>query len=83
MKTLVFAVGAAAGTLIFVSPRQALSIEALKIFISIFFGTIFIYGTYRALVYPYFLSPLRDLPGPKVGDFVPPRLLMPLFSQSN
>jgi hypothetical protein len=72
MKTLLFAAGAAAGTLFFVSPHQALTVEALKIFISIFVGTVFIYSAYSALLYPYFLSPLRDIPGPKVGYLVPP-----------
>ena len=77
---LVLAAGAATGTLILVSPYHALSVEALKIFLSLFFGIIAIRSTYSTLVYPYFLSPLRDLPGPKVGYFVSPLSMMVLGS---
>ena len=39
--------------------------------LSFFLLNFFLYGVYSVIIYPYFLSPLRKLPGPRVSSLCP------------
>lgn len=57
---------ALAGTLSFVPVHEAISLEALNVFGLILFATLALRTVYWVWIYPYYVSPLRHLPGPKV-----------------
>lgn len=59
-----------AGTLTFVPINGLTSYAALKTFIAIFSSLLVLRAIYWLWIYPYYVSPLRHLPGPKDHHFL-------------
>lgn len=67
LKKLILVAAAEAFLILRFAPDVSPSQSTFGLAAILWFAQAFVWATYKTIIYPYYLSPLKDIPGPKVS----------------